>query len=90
MEDTLLTCVSPIYVDDCIIIGDSIILSLHGGNENFVLTDEWGIDKFLGIEITQLGDERFKIAQPFLIDRIILFIKIGIGMKKTRVIRCCF
>ena len=40
------------------------------------MTDEGDINKFLGIEITQLDDKRFKISQPFLTDRIIAFLKI--------------
>ena len=43
---------------------------------NFVLTDEGDINKFLGIEITQLNDKRFKTSQPYLTDQIIYFLKI--------------
>ena len=50
---------------------------MKNGDENFVLTDEGDINKFLGIEITQLDDKRFKISQPFLTDRIIAFLKIN-------------
>ena len=35
---------------------------MKNGNENFVLTDEGDINKFLGIEITQIDDKRFKIS----------------------------
>ena len=71
------------YVDDCIIIGytiediDSFVTSMKEGNENFVLTDEGDIDKFLGIEITQLDKNRFKISQPYLIDRIISLLNLN-------------
>ena len=44
--------------------------------EYFVLTNEGDINKFLGIEITQLDDKIFKIFQPYLIDRIISFLEI--------------
>ena len=70
------------YVDDCIIVGpsmdhiDSLVESMKTGKENFVLTDEGDINKFLGIEITQLDDKRFKVSQPFLIDRIVSFLNI--------------
>ena len=53
------------YVDDCIIVGPSMeninrfVDSMKNGDENFVLTDEGDINKFLGIEITQLDDKRF-------------------------------
>ena len=50
--------------------------SMKNGDEKFVLTDEGDINKFPGIEITQLDDKRFKISQPYLTDRIISFLKI--------------
>ena len=62
------------YVDDCIIVGPLIgnincfVYSMKNRDENLVLTDEGDINKFLGIEITQLDDKRFKISQPYLID----------------------
>ena len=71
------------YVDDCIIIGpaikeiDAFVTSMKEGNENFVLTDEGDIDKFLGIEITQLDKNRFKISQPYLIDRIVSLLNLN-------------
>ena len=70
------------YVDDCIIVGPSMkdidyfVASMKYGSENFVLTDEGDINKFLGIEMTQLDDKRFKISQPFLIYRILSFLNI--------------
>ena len=71
------------YVDDCIIVGpsmdniDSFVKSMKNGPEKFILTDEGDIDKFLGIEITHLDDKRFKIAQPFLIDRIVSLLNLN-------------
>ena len=50
--------------------------SMKNGDENFVLTDEGDINKFLGVEITQLEDERFKISRPYLTDQIISFLDI--------------
>ena len=53
------------YVDDCIIVGnnmrniDNFVRSMQNGKENFILTDEDDIDKFLGIEIEHLDDKRF-------------------------------
>ena len=50
------------YVDDCIIVGPSIVNinrfidSMKNGDKNFVLTNEGYINKFLGIEVTQLDD----------------------------------
>ena len=54
------------YVDDCIIVELSMkdingfVKSMKSGSENFVLTDEVDINKFLGIEITQLDDNILK------------------------------
>ena len=71
------------YVDDCIIVGpsmdriDSFINSMKTGKEKFLLIDKGDINKFLGIEITQLDDKRFKVSQTFLIDRIVRFLNIN-------------
>ena len=65
------------YVDDCIIVGNSIkeiddfIKSLQGGSEESILTDEGSIDKFLGVEIVDRGRGEFEMKQPYLIDRIL-------------------
>ena len=65
------------YVDDCIIVGNSMkeinyfINSMKNGSENFILTDEGDIDKFLGIEIKHLDKGSFEISQPFLTERIV-------------------
>ena len=70
------------YVDDCIIVGPSMeninrfVDSMKNRDENFVLTDKGDINKFLGIEITQLDDKMSKISQPYLTDRIISFLRI--------------
>ena len=59
-----------------IIIGDTtsriddLIQSLHGGDENFVFTDEGSIDKYLGVDIKQIDLKSFEMSQPFLIKRI--------------------
>ena len=53
--------------------------SMKNGDENFVLTDEGDINKFLGIEITQLNDKIFKISQLYLTDRIISFLNIDVN-----------
>ncbi len=55
---------------------DQFILSMQNGPENFVLTDEGSIDKFLGIKIKRLGPKEFEISQPFLIDCIVSFLGI--------------
>jgi histone deacetylase 1/2 len=59
------------YVDDCIIFSpskesiDPLVCSMHDGPENFKLTDEGNVNKFLGIEITKLDSSSFELAQPF-------------------------
>ena len=68
------------YVDDCIIIGTSIksistfIHSMQHGEENFILTDEGDVNKFLGIEIAQHDSHTFELVQPFLINCILHFL----------------
>jgi hypothetical protein len=53
-------CIVSIYVDNCIIVADSmnwieeLIQSLHGGDKNFVLQDKGLIDKYLGVNIRQI------------------------------------
>ena len=47
---------------------DSFFKSMQTGKEHFVLTDEGDINKFLGIEITQLDAKKFKVSQPLLTD----------------------
>ncbi len=78
-------CIVLTYVDDCIIIGDSmdwinkLIESLHEGDENFVLQDEGLIEKYLGVDIKQLDSSKFKLTQPFLIERVTKFLGIDNG-----------
>ena len=50
---------------------DSFVKSMKGGPEKFILTDKGDINKFIGIKITQLDENIFKISQPYPIDRII-------------------
>jgi hypothetical protein len=71
-----------VYVNDCIIVGkdmgeiNEFVRSMQQGSENFVLTDEGSVDKFLGIEIKRLGKQEFEISQPFLIDRILVLLQL--------------
>ena len=70
------------YVDDCIIVGkdmgeiDEFVRSMQQGSENFVLSNEGSIDKFLEIDIKRLGKQEFEISQPFLIDCILLLLQL--------------
>jgi hypothetical protein len=80
-------CIVLTYVDDCIIVADSmdcierLITSLHNGTENFILQDEGSIDKYLGVNIEQLNDLSFHLTQPFLIERISAFLGIDNGCR---------
>ena len=71
------------YVDDCIIAGrsmkgiDSFIYSMQHGSENFILTDEGDVNKFLGIEITHNEDSYFEMSQPFLINHLLSHLGLG-------------
>jgi hypothetical protein len=85
-------CIVLTYVDDCIIVGDSIstidslIKSLHGGDDNFIFTeDEGSIDKYLGVEIKQLDANSFSLTQPFLIERILRLLGIEDGKTNDRI-----
>ncbi len=78
-------CIVLTYVDDCIIVGDSmhqidaLIQLLHGGDEHFVLQDKGSIDKYLGVNIKKIDANSFELAQPFLIERIPTFLGIADG-----------
>ena len=70
------------YVDDCIIVArsmetiDAFVRSMKDGPEKFILTDEGDVNKFLGIEITQIDNSSYELSQPFLIDRIVNFLRL--------------
>ena len=56
------------YVDDCIILApkmaaiDKFVHSMMHGPEEFILTDEGDVNKFLGIEITQHDQSSFELS----------------------------
>jgi hypothetical protein len=83
-------CIVLTYVDDCILIGDTharldaLVTSLHDGDENFKLQDEGSIDKYLGIEISQIDDTSFQLTQPFLIERVTQLLGIDQGRTNER------
>ena len=72
------------YVDDCIIVGKSmqainaLVHSLQNCEEDFVLTDEGSIDKFLGVEISNRPNGEFEMSQPHLISRIVTFLGLDV------------
>ena len=71
------------YVDKCIIVGPSMqkiyafVKLMEVGPENFTLSNEGDIYKFLGIKISQQYEMISKTSQTFLIDRIIYFLIIN-------------
>ena len=77
------------YVNNCIIISpsrdsiDCLISSMQSGPENFKLTNEGGVNNFLGVEITRLDDNSFELSQPFLINRILNFLGLCINEFET-------
>ncbi len=58
---------------------NKLIQSFHAGDENFVLQDEGSIDKYLGVDIKQLGSLKFELTQPFLIERVTKLLEIDNG-----------
>ena len=68
-------CIVLVYVDDCIIFSkdksviDDLIHSLMNGPENYVLTDEGEIDKYLGVDIDKSKKGSIELRQSYLIQR---------------------
>ena len=83
-------CIVVTYVDDCIILGkdmhvvDSVIKSLQEGEEDFELTDEGNIDKYLGVMIKDINEKSFEMSQPFLARRIIQFLSLDEDRTSSR------
>ena len=55
-------------------IVDSVIESLHEGDEYFELTDEGSLDKYIGVLIEDIDNTSSEMIQPFLIRRIIAYL----------------
>ena len=81
-------CLILTYVDDLIIIGkstaivDYVIDSLHDGDEDFELTYEGIIDKYIGVLIEDINNSSFEMSQPFLAKHIIA--SLSLDENKTR------
>ena len=79
-----------VYVDDCIIYSkdksviDGLIWSLRHGPENYILTDEGEIDKYLGVDIVKNKDGSMELRQPFLIERCLKAMEIDPTMNIKR------
>ncbi len=71
------------YVDDCIIVSNlmkdinTFVKSMKDGPEEYVLTDEGDINKFLGIEIKEITTNKNELSQPFLIEQICNVLGLG-------------
>ena len=63
-----------IYVDDCIIVSDSMkdinafVQSMKDGPKGCVFIDEGDINKNLEIETKQTTKNKIELSQPFLIE----------------------
>jgi hypothetical protein len=72
-----------IYVDDCIIISNSMkdintsVKSMKDGTKGYVLTDEGDINNFFGIQIKEFTKNKFELSQPFLIRQIVNLLGLG-------------
>jgi len=61
-----------VYIDNCILIAKTkklIRAVIKELSTNFEITDEGEVDKYLGVKVEILKDQRVKMSQPFLIDR---------------------
>ena len=63
-------------------IVDSVTDSLREGDEDFELTDEGSIDKYIGVLIEDIHDNSFEMSQPFLVWRTIA--SLSLDENKTR------
>lgn len=83
-------CIILVYVDDCIIISpdtkviDRFVASMQNGHENFKLTDEGDLARFLGVEITYKDDGVIEMTQKHLISRIIEACKVDPNAMNSR------
>ena len=79
-----------VHVDDALIFSkrkvciDLFIKSLMDGNENFELTDEGNVDKYLGVDIKNNADGTYEIRQLYLIRRIIDELKLDETISQKR------
>ena len=70
-------CLVLVYVDDCIVIShdhkviDRFIFSMQTGPENFKLTDDGDLARFLGVEMERREDGKIVMTQQHLISRIL-------------------
>ena len=63
---------------------DAVISSLHAGPENFQLTNQGSIDKYLGLKITDIDSNTFEMSQLFLVRRILDFLSLDKNKTKGR------
>ena len=47
------------------------MISLKTTQENFLLTDEGDIKRYLGVEIMPLKGDTFELCQPYLINKVL-------------------
>ena len=84
-------CIILIYVDDCIVFSKSkkinkeLVISLQNGQENFQLTDEGDLNRYLGVDIDRRSDGTFELRQPYLIERCLKAMEIDDTMNPKKV-----
>ena len=66
-----------------------LIKFLFNREENFELTNEGNIDKYLGVNMQKYKDGRYELRQPFLIDRIIEALNLDNTNTQKRPIPVC-
>ena len=64
-------------------IVDSVIYSMRDGDEDFELTDEDSIEKYIGVLIEDIIDNSSEMSKPFLVQCIIA--SLSLDENKTRV-----
>jgi hypothetical protein len=48
---------------------NTFVKSKTDGSKGYVLTDEGGINKFLGIKIKEITKNKYELIQPFLVNK---------------------
>ena len=84
------TMIVLLYVDDMIVVSrkrkqiEDLYKSLVEGNENFKLTKEGRIDRYLGVELKSNPDGSFEASQSHFIKRIIEFADLKSSLTNSR------
>ena len=83
-------CIVLVYVDDCIVIShdskviDRFIFSMQNGPEEFKLTDDGDLARFLGVEMEHRDDGTILMTQTHLIKRILQACDVDYAAMKSK------